>query len=187
MTTQEESIEIEGSGYQLSSYIGNTPLVKLERIVPKSTKPSIFAKLEFANPGGSVKDRCALAMIEDAERTGKLKRGVSTVVEASSGNTGIGLALLCATRGYKLVIVIPEKMSSEKKSLLRAYGAEVIVTPNLPHDNQGSYIQVAKKVSREIPNAVFLDQTNNQANASSHIRTGNEILRKSTKYSNISV
>ena len=125
-----------------------------------------------------MKDRCALAMIEDAERAGKLKRGVSTIVEASSGNTGIGLALLCASRGYKLVITIPEKMSAEKKSLLRAYGVEVVITPNLPHGDSGSYIGVAKRISKEIPNAVFLDQTNNQANATSHLRTGNEIFNQ---------
>jgi len=123
-----------------------------------------------------VKDRCALAMIEDAERSGRLRRNVSTVVEASSGNTGIGLAILCASRGYNLVITIPEKMSAEKKSLLRAYGAEVIVTPNLPHDDDRSYIGVAKRISKEIPNAVFLDQTSNPANSDSHHRTGNEIF-----------
>jgi len=166
------------SKYSLSAQIGNTPLVKLQRIVPKNVKSSIFAKLEFANPGGSVKDRCALAMIEDAERAGKLKPGVSTVVEASSGNTGIGLALLCAARGYKLIITIPEKMSIEKKSLLKAYGAEVIITPNLPHAHEGSYIEVAKRIAKEVPNAVFLDQTNNQANARSHFRTGEEIFEQ---------
>ncbi len=180
-TVQQEQGETVGTGekgFTLSSYIGNTPLIKLGRIVPSSIKSSIFAKLEFANPGGSVKDRCALAMIEDAERAGKLKSGVSTIVEASSGNTGIGLALLCASRGYKLVITIPEKMSAEKKSLLRAYGVEVVITPNLPHGDNGSYIEVAKRISKEIPNAVFLDQTNNQANATSHLRTGNEIFNQ---------
>ena len=162
----------------LSGQIGNTPLIKLSRVIPPQVKASVFAKLEFANPGGSVKDRCALAMIEDAERSGRLKPGVSTVVEASSGNTGIGLALLCASRGYRLVITIPEKMSVEKKTLLRAYGAEVIITPNLPHADPGSYIEVAKRIARELPDAVFLDQTNNQANARSHIKTGNEIFEQ---------
>ena len=117
----------------LAENIGNTPIVKLNRIIPTSIKSSVYAKLELKNLGGSVKDRCALAMIEDAEKLGVLHPGVSTVVEATSGNTGIGLASLCASRGYKLVITIPDKMSIEKKTLLRAYGAEVIVTPNLPH------------------------------------------------------
>jgi len=117
-------------------------------------------------------------MIEDAERLGILKPGISTVVEATSGNTGIGLASLCASKGYKLVITIPEKMSVEKKALLRAYGAKVIITPNLPHSDPGSYYEVAKRLSKEIPNAVFLDQTNNQANSRAHLRTGNEIFHQ---------
>lgn len=125
-----------------------------------------------------MKDRCALAMIEEAERAGTLKPGLSTVIEATSGNTGIGLALLCASKGYRLIITIPEKMSSEKKSLLRAYGAEVIVAPNLPHDDPKSYAGIAKRLAAELPNAVFLDQTNNQANSRAHFLTGNEIYRQ---------
>jgi len=125
-----------------------------------------------------VKDRCALAMIDEAESLGLLKPGISTVVEATSGNTGIGLASLCASKGYKLVITIPEKMSVEKKALLRAYGAKVIITPNLPHSDPNSYYEVAKRLTRETPNAVFLDQTNNQANSKAHIRTGNEIFEQ---------
>jgi cystathionine beta-synthase len=107
-----------------------------------------------------------------------LKPGVSTVVEATSGNTGIGLASLCASRGYKLVITIPEKMSVEKKALLRAYGAEVIITPNLSHSDPNSYSEVAKRIAKEIPNAVFLDQTNNQANTQAHLKTGDEIFNQ---------
>jgi cystathionine beta-synthase len=159
----------------LADYIGNTPLVKLNRIIPKTVKASIYAKLELKNVGGSVKDRCALAMIEDAERQGILIPGVSTIVEASSGNTGIGLALLCASRGYKLVITIPEKMTIEKKTLLKAYGAEVVITPNSPHDDPNSYAGVAKRLVKELPNAVFLDQVNNQANSRAHLKTGEEI------------
>jgi cystathionine beta-synthase len=151
-------------------------MVKLNRIIPTSAKASVYAKLELKNLGGSVKDRCALAMIEDAEKQGILKPGVSTVVEATSGNTGIGLASLCASRGYKLVITIPDKMSIEKKSLLRAYGAEVIITPNLPHADPNSYSEVAKRIAKERPNAVFLDQTNNRANALAHLKTGEEIF-----------
>ena len=111
-------------------------------------------------------------------RLGILKPGESTVVEATSGNTGIGLASLCASRGYKLVITIPDKMSAEKKTLLRAYGAEVIVTPNLPHSDPNSYSEVAKRIVRERPNAVFLDQTNNQANTRAHLKTGYEIFNQ---------
>ena len=152
--------------------------MKLGRIVPKNVKASIYAKLELKNLGGSVKDRCALAMIEEAEKAGRLEPGVSTVIEATSGNTGIGLALLCASRGYKLVITIPEKMSIEKKTLLKAYGAQVIITPNLPHDDPNSYAGVAKRLAKEIPNAVFLDQTNNQSNSRAHLRTGEEIFEQ---------
>lgn len=175
MTTQTTS---EVRRDSLADYIGNTPLVKLGRIVPKNVKASIYAKLELKNLGGSVKDRCALAMIEEAEKAGRLEPGVSTVIEATSGNTGIGLALLCASRGYKLVITIPEKMSIEKKTLLNAYGAQVIITPNLPHDDPNSYAGVAKRLAKEIPNAVFLDQTNNQSNSRAHLRTGEEIFEQ---------
>ncbi|MGI0092147.1 MAG: PLP-dependent cysteine synthase family protein [Nitrososphaerales archaeon] len=177
-TQQQQTTSANIKGENLSDNIGNTPLVKLSRIVPKSVKASIYAKLELKNLGGSVKDRCALAMIEEAERTGILKPGVSTVVEATSGNTGIGLALLCASKGYKLVITIPEKMSIEKKTLLKAYGAEVIITPNLPHDDPNSYSEIAKKIARELPNAVFLDQTNNQSNSRAHLKTGEEIYNQ---------
>lgn len=176
MTEQTISESIRGE--KLEDQIGNTPLVKLEKIVPKNISASIFAKLELCNPGGSVKDRCALAMIEDAERKEILRPGISTIVEASSGNTGIGLAMLSAKRGYKLTIVIPEKMSPEKKNLLRAYGAEVVVTKNLPHSDPNGYIEVAKSIARKTPNAVFMDQCNNQANARAHIETGQEIYRQ---------
>jgi len=176
LTQQTTSSNIRGE--TLADNIGNTPLVKLSRIVPQSVKASIYAKLELKNLGGSVKDRCALAMIDEAEKTGILKRGVSTVVEATSGNTGIGLAVLCASRGYKLVITIPEKMSIEKKTLLKAYGAEVVITPNLPHDDPNSYSGIAKKIAKELPNAVFLDQINNMSNTRAHLRTGDEIYNQ---------
>ena len=174
MTTQQTTSDVRRDS--LADYIGNTPLVKLGRIIPKNVKASIYAKLELKNLGGSVKDRCALSMIEEAEKAGRIKPGISTIIEATSGNTGIGLALLCASRGYKLVITIPEKMSIEKKTLLKAYGAEVIITPNLPHDDPNSYAGVAKKLAKELPNAVFLDQTNNQSNSKAHLRTGEEIF-----------
>lgn len=176
MTQQSAAEDIKGES--LEDQIGNTPIIKLKRIIPRNIKASIFAKLELNNPGGSVKDRCALAMVDEAERTGRLKPGISTIVEASSGNTGIGLALLSATRGYKLIIAIPEKMSVEKKNLLKAYGAEVVVTKNLPHSDPNSYIGVAKEIARKTPNAVFMDQCNNQANALAHSKTGQEIYRQ---------
>ncbi len=178
MTVQQQQEATVSRGDSLADNIGNTPIVRLQRIVPKSVKSNIFAKLELKNLGGSVKDRCALAMIEDAESRGLLKPGISTVVEATSGNTGIGLASLCASKGYKLVITIPEKMSVEKKALLRAYGAKVIITPNLPHSDPNSYYEVAVRLAKETPNAVFLDQTNNQANSRAHVRTGNEIYNQ---------
>lgn len=176
----EQIGEEEGkkAGDSLIDQIGNTPLVRLRKIVPKSIKAGVYAKLELCNPGGSVKDRCALSMVLEAERDGRLKPGTSTIVEASSGNTGIGLALISAERGYRLVITIPEKMSVEKRNLLKAYGAEVIVTPNLPHSHPGSYIEVAKRIAKETPGAVFLDQCNNQANARAHFETGREIFRQ---------
>ena len=176
MTQQKTSSNLRGE--TLADNIGNTPIVKLSRIVPKSVKASIYAKLELKNLGGSVKDRIALAMIDEAERTGILKRGVSTVVEATSGNTGIGLAVMCASRGYKLVITIPEKMSVEKKTLLKAYGAEVVITPNLSHDDPNSYSEIAKRIAKELPNAVFLDQINNMSNTRAHLRTGDEIYNQ---------
>lgn len=176
--TLESLSQQKTRGESLIDQIGNTPLVRLERIVPKEVKAKVYAKLELCNPGGSVKDRCALSMVLDAERRGRLIPGVSTIVEASSGNTGVGLALISAARGYKLVITIPEKMSIEKKNLLRAYGAEVIVTPNVSHSNPESYIEVAKRIAKERPNAVFLDQTNNQANARAHFETAREIFRQ---------
>jgi cystathionine beta-synthase len=178
LTVQQQEEAIIPRGDSLADNIGNTPIVRLNRIVPKQVKAAIYAKLELKNLGGSVKDRCALAMIEEAERLGLLKPGISTVVEATSGNTGIGLASLCASKGYKLVITIPEKMSVEKKALLRAYGAKVIITPNLPHSDPNNYYEVAKRLAKETPSAVFLDQTNNQANSRAHLRTGNEIYNQ---------
>ncbi len=162
----------------LTQLIGNTPLVRLQRIVPSKIRAGVYAKLEFCNPGGSVKDRCALSMVLEAERNGVLKRGASTIVEASSGNTGVGLALIAAARGYKVIITIPEKMSYEKKQLLRAFGAEVIVTPNVSHSDPRGYIEVAKKLAKETPNGVFLDQCNNPANVRAHFQTGREIYRQ---------
>src|SRR6187399_722403 len=117
-------------GAESSAVVGNTPLVALPRLGP-DLPGEVVAKLEFLNPGGSVKDRIAVAMIDAAERDGLIERGKSVIVEPSSGNTGIGLAFVCAARGYPLVITLPEGMSKERSALLRTYGAEVHETPSM--------------------------------------------------------
>ncbi len=150
--------------------IGRTPLVKLNRIV-EGYKPQIFAKVEFFNPGGSVKDRIGLGMIEEAEHDGRLKPG-GTIVESTSGNTGMGLAIAAAIKGYKCVFTMPDKMSIEKIRLLRAFGAEVIVTPTaVPHESPESYTEVAKRVVRETPNSVLANQYYNPKNPEAHYET----------------
>ncbi len=139
----------------------------------------VLAKLEFLNPGGSVKDRIGLSMIADAERDGRLKPG-GTLVEATSGNTGVGLALVAAVRGYQLVVVIPDKMSSEKIRLLRAYGARVVVTPaGVPPEHPQSHYSVAQRLAQEIPGAYYPNQYVNAGNPEAHYRsTGPEIDRQ---------
>jgi cystathionine beta-synthase len=157
--------------------VGNTPLVPLHRVT-HGIPYRVLAKLEFLNPGGSVKDRIGAVMIDDAERRGLLKPG-GTIVEATSGNTGVGLALVAAIRGYRVVFVLPDKMSSEKIRLLRAYGARVIVTPSgLPPDHAMSHYSVARRLAREIPGAYYPNQYENQGNPEAHYRTtGPEIDR----------
>ncbi len=150
--------------------IGNTPLIKLNKVT-KGLKPHIFIKAEFLNPGGSVKDRIGVEIIEDAEKTGRLKSG-GTIVESTSGNTGMGLALAAAVKGYKTVFTMPDKMSQEKISNLRAFGAEVIVTPTaVPHESPESYTEVAKKRVRETPNSILADQYDNPKNPEAHYKT----------------
>ena len=157
--------------------IGNTPLIPLHRVT-LGVPYRVLAKLEFLNPGGSVKDRIGTVMIDDAERRGLLKPG-GTIVEATSGNTGVGLALVAAVRGYRAVFVLPDKMSSEKIRLLRSYGARVIVTPSgLPPDHPMSHYSVARRLAREIPGACYPNQYENQGNPEAHYRTtGPEIDR----------
>lgn len=150
--------------------IGRTPLVPLRRVA-QGVPYRVLAKLEFLNPGGSVKDRIGPAMIAAAEARGLLQPG-GTIVEATSGNTGVGLALVAAVKGYRCVFVIPDKMSSEKIRLLRAYGARVVVTPSqLPADHPMSHYSVAKRLAREIPNAYYPNQYENGENAAAHYRT----------------
>jgi len=157
--------------------IGNTPLIKLNKI-NKGLKPQIFAKLESHNPGGSVKDRIGIAMLEAAEKAGKISPG-GTVVEATSGNTGIGLALACAVKGYKSIFVVTDKVSSEKINYLKALGGEVIVVSNaVEPDNPEYYVNVAKRISQETSNSFFPYQYSNPANPEIHYQTtGLEIWR----------
>lgn len=151
--------------------IGNTPLLKLNHISP-CKDVNIFAKLEYLNPGGSIKDRIGLQIIENAEKDGLLKPG-STIIEATAGNTGIGLALAAFEKGYKLIIVIPEKFSIEKQILMRALGAELIITPS----DQGieGAVEKAEKLLKEIPGAFMARQFDNPANVQAHRKTGKEI------------
>ncbi|HAV76313.1 MAG TPA: pyridoxal-5'-phosphate-dependent protein subunit beta, partial [Anaerolineae bacterium] len=155
--------------------MGNTPLVRLNRIGRDLPVP-LYAKLELMNPGGSVKDRVGAYIIEQAEKRGELKPG-GTIVEATSGNTGVGLAIAAALKGYKTIFVMPDKMSNEKILLLRAYGAKVVITPTAvgPEDPR-SYYEVAKKFARETPNAILANQYHNPDNPKTHeISTGPEL------------
>ncbi len=155
--------------------IGNTPLVRLSRIAP-GIRPQLLAKLEVFNPGGSIKDRVAVALIEAAERDGRLAPG-GTIVEPTSGNTGTGLAIAARLKGYKVIAVMPDKMSKEKIDLLRAYGAEVVVAPtDVPPDSPQSYYRVADRLTQEIPGAFQPNQYFNQANPRAHYEsTGPEL------------
>lgn len=150
--------------------VGGTPLVPLRRVT-QGLPYRVLAKLEYLNPGGSVKDRIGAAMIDAAEKDGRLKPG-GTIVEATSGNTGVGLALVAAVRGYRIVIVIPDKMSSEKIRMLRAYGARVIVTPaGVPPDHPMSLYSVARRVADETPGSYYPNQYENAQNPDAHYRT----------------
>jgi cystathionine beta-synthase len=162
----------------LMDLVGRTPLVRLDRVGRDLPCP-LLAKLEMLNPGGSVKDRPAMAMIEAAERAGLLKPG-STIVEGTSGNTGVGLAIVAARRRYRCIFVMPDKMSQEKISLLRAYGAEVVVCPSaVAPDHPDSYYSVTARLASEIPGAYHPDQYSNQANPAAHeATTGPEIWQQ---------
>ena len=163
--------------------IGNTPLVRLTRVTrelgPIERQPMILAKLELLNPGGSVKDRIGLPMIEAAERDGLLKPG-GTIIEPTSGNTGHGLAIAAALKGYRCIFVMADKQSVEKQSLLRAYGAEVVLCPtNVDPESPESYYSVARRLARDIPGAFQPDQYWNMNNPEAHERTtGPEIWRQ---------
>lgn len=155
--------------------IGHTPLVRLHRLA-KDVAPDVYVKVEALNPGGSIKDRVAIAMISEAEKRGWLRPG-GTIIEATAGNTGVGLAMVAAVRGYRCIFVLPDKMSSEKITLLKAYGAEVVITATaVAPDSPDSYNGVADRLAREIPGAWRPNQFANSANPEMHYRsTGPEI------------
>ena len=158
--------------------IGWTPLIRLGRIGAGLRTP-IYGKAEYANPGGSVKDRIGLAIIEDAERRGELRPG-GTIVEGTSGNTGVGLAIAACIKGYRCIFTMPDKMSMEKVRLLKAYGAEVVVTPTaVPPDHPDHYVMKAKQIVNETPGAILANQFYNQVNPEAHYATmGPEIWQQ---------
>ena len=174
------SPRLEGVQYHESilDTVGNTPLVRLRQLARDCPCP-VLAKLEFFNPGGSVKDRIGLAMVEDAERSGRLKPG-GTIVECTSGNTGLGLAMVAAVRGYKSAFCMPDKVSSEKVYLLKAFGAEVHLSPTaVGPEHPDSYYSVAKRIAGERPGAVLMNQYHNPANPAAHYATtGPELWRQ---------
>ncbi len=150
--------------------VGRTPLIRLSRLA-RDCKAEVYVKADYLNPGGSVKDRIGITMIDEAERKGFLKPG-GTIIEGTSGNTGMGLALVAAVRGYKMVFTITDKQSKEKVDLLKAFGAEVIVCPTaVEPDDPRSYYSVAKKLAREIPNSFYPNQYENALNPEAHYRT----------------
>jgi cystathionine beta-synthase len=158
--------------------IGNTPIVKLNQVA-RGVSGELYAKCEFMNPGGSIKDRIGFHMIEVAEREGKIKPG-GTIVEATSGNTGMGLAIASAIRGYRTVFVMPDKMSEEKRQNLRAFGARVVMTPSgVAPESPYSHYSVAERIAKETPNAYFMNQYENLSNRETHVQTtGPEIWRQ---------
>lgn len=154
---------------QLTELIGKTPMVELSRISQShNSQARIIAKLESFNPGGSAKDRIALSMIEDAEKSGKLKPG-STIIEPTSGNTGVGLAWISSTKNYKLILTMPETMSKERQLLLKAYGAQIILTPG--KEGMKGAIEKANQLNKETNNSIILQQFNNKANPEAHYNT----------------
>ncbi|MEO7333339.1 MAG: cysteine synthase family protein, partial [Gemmatimonadales bacterium] len=150
--------------------IGWTPLIRLAR-VGRGIRTPVYGKAEYVNPGASVKDRIGLAIIEDAEKRGELKPG-GVVVEGTSGNTGVGLAIAAALKGYRCIFTMPDKMSQEKVRLLKAYGAEVVITPTaVPPDHPENYVMKAKQIVHDTPGAIFANQFYNQVNPAAHYAT----------------
>src|SRR5918911_1522394 len=160
--------------------IGWTPLIRLHRVT-RGIRTPVYAKAEFFNPGGSVKDRIGLPIIEQAEREGRLKPG-GTIVEGTSGNTGIGLAIAAALKGYRCIFTMPDKMSQEKVRLLKAFGAEVVITPTaVPADHPDNYVMKAKQIVKETPGAILANQFYNSVNPEAHYATmGPEIWQQTS-------
>ena len=160
----------------VTDLIGHTPLVRLNSVTRGITDATVLAKVEYLNPGGSVKDRIAIGLVDAAEKAGHLKPG-GTIVEPTSGNTGVGLALVAQQRGYKCIFVCPDKVSEDKRRVLQAYGAEVVVTPtNVEPDDPESYYSVSDRLARDIPGAFKPNQYANPAGPEAHFQsTGPEI------------
>src|SRR3954469_20631286 len=160
--------------------IGWTPLIRLHRVT-RGMRTPVYAKAEIFNPGGSVKDRIGMPIIERAEREGRLKPG-GTIVEGTSGNTGVALAIAAVLRGYRCIFTMPDKMSQEKVRLLKAFGAEVIITPTaVPADHPDNYVMMAKRIAHETPNAVLANQFYNDANPEAHFATTGPEIWEQTK------
>ena len=160
--------------------IGSTPMIRLNRVT-RGIRTPVYAKADYFNPGGSVKDRIGVPIIEQAERSGKLKPG-GTIVEGTSGNTGVGLAVAAALKGYKCIFTMPDKMSQEKVRLLKAFGAEVIVTPTaVAYDHPDNYVMMAKRIAEETPNAILANQFYNQENPNAHYATTGPELWEQTE------
>src|SRR5215212_10238926 len=160
--------------------IGWTPLIRLNRVT-RGIRTPVYGKAEFFNPGGSVKDRIGMPIIEQAEREGRLKPG-GTIVEGTSGNTGVGLAIAAALKGYRCIFTMPDKMSQEKVRLLKAFGAEVIVTPTaVAPDHPDNYVMMAKRIAEETPNSILANQFYNDANPEAHYATTGPELWEQTE------
>ena len=170
---------MKGAFANVIGAVGNTPIVRLNKVAAHVAPAEVYAKLEYLNPGGSVKDRPAIRIIDDAEREGRLKPG-GAIVEATSGNTGMGLAMVAAVRGYKTIFVMPDKMSEEKIAALRAFGSKVVVCPtSVEPEDPRSYYSVAKRLAVETPNAILANQYHNPSNPTAHYEsTGPEIWRQ---------
>src|ERR687890_723170 len=178
LTAPTRLFPMPGIPVNIADHVGRTPMLRLSRVVPGDTGATVFAKLEMANPGGSVKDRIGVAMIEAAEAAGLIEPGRTTIVEATSGNTGIALAFVCAAKGYDLVLTLPQGMSREREGLLRLYGAKVEITESLGGMNEA--VEAAELFARERGDCFIPDQFSNPATPEIHRRTTAEEIWRDT-------